>query len=124
MWIIKKLQVKEEDMGHYEYPQFLDRRCRLFLVQKAQSEEEEEQLLEEKRKFVNEIGRASSESKLKYKSIISPKELLGDRIIETDLNADPVPKKYRRSLKKITQLNLEYIKNSSLLELRERNKVM
>lgn len=54
---------------------------------------------------MNEIGRASSESKLKYKSIISPKELLGDRILETDLNADPVPKKYRRSLKKITLLN-------------------
>jgi hypothetical protein len=38
VWVIKKLQVKEEDMGHYEYPAFLDRRCRLFLVQKAASE--------------------------------------------------------------------------------------
>ena len=53
VWVIKKLQIKEEDMGHYEYPAFLDRRCRLFLVQKAASEEEEELLLEEKRKFVN-----------------------------------------------------------------------
>jgi hypothetical protein len=104
VWIIKRLQVKEDDMAHYEYPQFLDRRCRLFLVQKAASEEEEEQLLEDKRKFVNEIGRTSSESK-KYKSIVSPKELMGDRILETDINADPVPKKYRRSLKKITLLN-------------------
>lgn len=31
------------------------------------------------------------------------------------MSADPVPKKYRRSLKKITQLNEEYLKNSSLL---------
>jgi UDP-glucose 6-dehydrogenase len=38
VWVIKKLQAKEEDMGHYEYPAFLDRRCRLFLVQKAASE--------------------------------------------------------------------------------------
>ena len=124
VWVIKKLQIKEEDMSHYDYPSFLDRRCRLFLVQKAASEEEEELLLEQKRKFVNEIGRASSESKMKYKSIICPKEPLGDRIIETDLNSEPVPKKYRRSLKKITMLNEEYLKNSSLLERLERNKVM
>jgi hypothetical protein len=72
---------------------------------------------------VNEIGRSSSEGKLKYKSIISPKELLGgDRIIENDLYTEAVPKKYRRSLKKITLLNEEYIKNSSLLELRERDR--
>jgi hypothetical protein len=45
VWIIKKLQIKEDDMAHYEYPVFLDRKCRLFIVQKAASEEEEEQLL-------------------------------------------------------------------------------
>ena len=74
-------------MGHYEYPQFLDRKCRLFLVQKAASEEQEEQLLQEKRKFVNQIGRNSSEGKLKYKAIVSPKEFLADRIVEGEMSA-------------------------------------
>jgi hypothetical protein len=61
---------------------------------------------------------------MKYKSIVSPKELLGDRIVENELGSEPVPKKYRRSLKKITMLNEEYLKNSSLLERLERSKVM
>lgn len=61
---------------------------------------------------------------MKYKSIVSPKELLGDRIVENELSSEPVPKKYRRSLKKITMLNEEYLKNSSLLERLERSKVM
>lgn len=52
-WIIKKLQIKEGDMSHYEYPQYMDKKSRVFLIQKALSEDEEEALLEQKRKFVN-----------------------------------------------------------------------
>lgn len=37
VWIIRRLQIKEDDMIHYDYPQFLDKKCRLFLIQKAAS---------------------------------------------------------------------------------------
>jgi hypothetical protein len=40
-------------MSHYEYPQYMDKKSRVFLIQKALSEDEEEALLEQKRKFVN-----------------------------------------------------------------------
>lgn len=49
-----------------------------------------------------------------------------DRIVEDDnsngnaIENNDIPKKYRRSLKKITILNQEYAKNQSLLEFKPR----
>ena len=42
-----------------------------------------------------------------------------DKILEDD-NSSDIPKKYRRSLRKITILNQEFAKNQSLLELKTR----
>lgn len=104
VWLIKALRVGEESVHLFEFPPFLDRRSRIFLVQKARGEEEEQRLLDEKRKFVNLIGK-SSEVGFSRQSSLVPKETLNDRIVESDFNSTPVPKKYRRSLKKITLLN-------------------
>jgi hypothetical protein len=38
VWIVKKLQIKEEDIDGYEFPCFLDKKCKAFLVHKAASE--------------------------------------------------------------------------------------
>lgn len=122
VWVVKRLGVREQDMQHYDYPAYLDRRSRLFLVQKANSEQEEELLLEEKRRFVNEIGRTSSDPRLPLRAHPLGRELQPDRIVEGDFSSEAVPKKYRRSLKKITQLTEEFLKNSSLLELREKER--
>ncbi len=45
-----------------------------------------------------------------------------DKIVEDDVtnNTSDIPKKYRRSLRKITILNQEYAKNQSLLEFKPR----
>lgn len=61
-WVIKKLQIKEEDFNNYDYPTYLDKKSKMFLIQKSSNDQEEEQLLEEKRKFVNEIGKSSNHS--------------------------------------------------------------
>jgi hypothetical protein len=52
-------------------------------VQKAAFEEEERSLLEEKRKFVNLIGKstATAEVKCSRRSIVLPKEPTNDRIV-------------------------------------------
>jgi len=83
VWVIKLLRITEKEIDHYEYPPFLDRRSRLFLVQKAAVEEEERSLLEEKRKFVNLIGKSTStaEFKCSRRSIVLPKETTNDRIV-------------------------------------------
>lgn len=39
VWIVKKLQIKEEDIDGYEFPVFLDKKCKAFLVHKAASEQ-------------------------------------------------------------------------------------
>lgn len=44
----------------YEFPQFLDKKSKEFLVLKTILEEQLELLMEQKRKFVNEIGQHSS----------------------------------------------------------------
>lgn len=38
VWIVKKLQIKEEDIEGYEFPCFLDKKCKAFLIHKAASE--------------------------------------------------------------------------------------
>lgn len=38
VWIVKKLQIKEEDIDGYEFPAFLDKKCKAFLIHKAASE--------------------------------------------------------------------------------------
>lgn len=53
VWVVQKLEMKESDMSHYEFPSYLDKKSRYFLILKAENEEEKEILLEEKRKFVN-----------------------------------------------------------------------
>jgi hypothetical protein len=35
---VKKLQIKEEDIDCYEFPVFLDKKCKVFLIHKAGSE--------------------------------------------------------------------------------------
>jgi hypothetical protein len=45
--------------------------------------------------------------------------LAQDKIMEEEKNAD-IPKKYRRSLRKITILNQEYARNQSILEFKIR----
>jgi hypothetical protein len=35
---VKKLQIKEEDIDCYEFPAFLDKKCKVFLIHKAGSE--------------------------------------------------------------------------------------
>ena len=61
-------------MAHYEFPAYLDKKGKLFLIQKAQTDEEKEILLEQKRKFVNEIGRTTPDAKLKYRTLLNQKD--------------------------------------------------
>lgn len=126
-------------MGLTDFPQYLDRRCRQFLVQRAAGEDEADNLLDQKRKFVNEIGRARSEVRIKKGQGQAPgrrasrgsnaRELYpvtSDKTAEGELTED-VPRKYRRSLKKMTVLQEEYNRNTSLLEQlweRERSRVV
>ena len=45
-WVIKKLNIKEDDMSHFEFPNYLDRKSRFFLIQRTGTEEDQEVLLE------------------------------------------------------------------------------
>jgi hypothetical protein len=56
VWVIKKLGLREEDLPHIEFPEYLDKKSKLYLLLKAQSEDALELLLQEKKQFVNEIG--------------------------------------------------------------------
>jgi hypothetical protein len=42
VWIIKNLHIKEKDMNSYEFPEYLDPKSRLFLIQKAMNEDQED----------------------------------------------------------------------------------
>jgi len=37
VWVIEKLEIKESGMSHYEFPAYLDKRGKHFLLQKAQN---------------------------------------------------------------------------------------
>ena len=37
IWVIKKLEIREKEMGQYEFPAYLDKRGRHFLIQKTQN---------------------------------------------------------------------------------------
>lgn len=90
------------------------------MIQKAENEVEKEVLLEEKKKFVNEIGRTTSQNKFKLGSLLtSSKQQAPDRIIEGDYRVDSnIPKRYRRSQRKLSALAEEFIKEKSLIDLR------
>jgi hypothetical protein len=45
VWVIKKLGLKEEDLPLIEFPDYLDKRSKHYLVLKAQSEDALEQLI-------------------------------------------------------------------------------
>ena len=61
----------------------MDKRGKQFLIQKSQSDEEKEILLEQKKKFVNEIGKTTSDGKFKYRTLLQQKEYgaSNDRIV-------------------------------------------
>ena len=63
--------------------------------------------MEEKRKFVNEIGRATSENKFKYRNMMNQYGGGGaDKIVESSKFRpdNDIPKKYRKSQRKMSAL--------------------
>lgn len=70
---------------------------------------------------MNEIGKSSSQGRFKNNPLLLSynKESMGDRVVETEFRPDNnIPKKYRKSLKKMSVLAEEFIKNSSLLDIK------
>ena len=61
-------------------------------------------LLEEKKKFVNQIGRSTSDKNFKVRTLLHP-NTGNDKIVETNYRVDgDIPKKYRKSQRKMSAL--------------------
>jgi hypothetical protein len=57
---------------------------------------------------VNEIGKSTSENKFRYRNILNPKDTImsgsGDKIVERFRPDNDIPKKYRKSQRKMSAL--------------------